>query len=167
MLPRAVLSAAWLLAVIVCTPVAAWFVSGTLNASEGGADPEVAVYGVTWAFDRWADDDLGEVLPYLCPDKLKELKARLATLRKQIVNAPGNNWVKEEGFATMSTGSDTASVTVNVIVSSDIKLDDGRTVTANGGLPWTFETREYKGLEKGWKVCDFQGHPFCGEYLYC
>jgi hypothetical protein len=166
-LPWAVLSAAWLLTVMAVTPVAAWFVSGTVKASEGGADPVVAVYGVTWAFDRWADDDLGEVLRYLCPEKQKALKARLADLRRQVVNAPGNNWVKEEGFATTATGSDTATVTVNVIVNSDLKLDDGRTVTASGGFPWTFETRKYAGLEKGWKVCDFQAHEFCGEYLYC
>src|SRR5690349_1868469 len=116
MSPWVALSAAWLLAVAVCTPVAGWFVSGTLKASEGGADPEVAVYGVTWAFDRWADDDLGEVLKYLCPDKKRDLKARLGALRKQIVDAPGDNWVKEEGFATKTTGPSTAVVTVNVIV---------------------------------------------------
>jgi hypothetical protein len=49
-------------------------VSGTVKASEGGADPAEAVYGVTWAFDRLADDDLGEVLRYWCPDKQNALR---------------------------------------------------------------------------------------------
>jgi hypothetical protein len=160
-------TAVWLLVTGIGTPATAWFVSGTLKASEGGADPGVAVLQVSWAFDRWADDDLGEVLPYLCPEKLKALKARLARLRSEAVGAPGNNWVETEGLATKVTGDATATVTANVIVNSEIKLSNGQTAIARGGMPWTFETRRYSGLEKGWKVCDFQAHEFCGEYLKC
>jgi hypothetical protein len=125
----------------------------------------VAVLRVTWAFDRWADDDLGEVLPYLCPEKLKALKARLAGLRNELLRAPGTNWAKTADMTTTAHGDNAATVTVTVIVYSEVT--DGSGGAYRYGLPWTFQTRRYGGLEKGWKVCDFQSREFCGEYLKC
>jgi hypothetical protein len=166
-IPWAVASAVWLLATVVCTPVAAWLVSGTLKASRGGADPQVAVLRVTEAFDQWAGDDLGGVLPYLCPEEARSLKQRLGGLRKELLQAPGNHWVKTANLTTAARGDNAATVSVTVIVYADVSDSLGETATVREGLPWTFQTRRFGGRESGWKVCDFQSHQFCGEYLKC
>jgi hypothetical protein len=157
---------AGVLSIVVCAPVTAvvvWFVRGTVEASLGGKSPTAAVVAVMGAFDRWAEDDLDRLRPYLCREHASELLRRLGIMRHELLNADQSAGLTSADFAEVDTGR---GVRVSVRVGVEVPVgDDVRGLFATDrGQVWAFDTVH---VGRGWRVCGFIAPAMCGVYVKC
>jgi hypothetical protein len=158
--PWLVLSGLWVVRLLVVLPAGAWFVSGTLAASEGGRTPSVAVLGVVGGLSQWSgEDNMNQVLPLLCADRSRDLLDQLRALRTRLKDKGAD---LEEANTRESITS--GGATVQTDVRARVALYQGNQFSGffqGDWSTWTFQLVQEHGLTHEWKVCTAALHdPF-------
>lgn len=148
---------------LVVGAVGGAFVKETLAISKGGETPVVAVFAVLNGLRPLADEDLLDLLPFLCDEKRDELLDRLHGMRGDL--AKERRTVLEASDYKAPGSGDRVAVSVMVQGVSTVHNEGGMTFFLHGTPhEWRFETLKQR---RGWTVCGWTAPEICGTYVRC
>ena len=151
----------WALAVVGVAVPLAWLVRGTLEASEGGKTPTVAVIDVVGGLSQWiGEDDMMHVAHLLCSQHSAGMLDQLRSIRASL-KAKGASLDQAN---THETAGERTAATVQTDVRARISIyREGQWAGDVRGdyHTWTFHLVLTRGLTHGWKVCSASlSNPF-------
>ncbi|MGW1451173.1 hypothetical protein ACWCO3_23220 [Micromonospora sp. NPDC002411] len=136
----------------------------TAEASKGEADPIAAANAYLLAAFAEYGDGLG-IERCLCDSRRKDLLKEASKMRDQLSAA---------GTGIKVVSSDWKEIDSDGMVSAQISLRftsvdaAGRTMFLAGSRhEWRFQTKEERGMDRGWKVCRVDAPSLCGNHLRC